>query len=116
MARQNNTEAGAIYRNAPTRTRKLLAAPDLGRRKRRVRRRAVGRIDRRHAMSDILIQCPVLRTPVSTGLSTEMIKFSSLPDLPYTLRCPGCGKLHHWRPKDAWVRKTPGSRDGKDSH
>jgi hypothetical protein len=54
-------------------------------------------------MSDILIQCPVLGKPVATGLRTEAIRFSSLPDEPYSLRCPACRKMHDWKPKDAWV-------------
>jgi hypothetical protein len=44
-------------------------------------------------------------TPMPTGLRTDTIRFASLPNIPFRLRCPACKKLHKWRPKDAWVRK-----------
>jgi hypothetical protein len=56
-------------------------------------------------MSDIVIRCPILRTPVPTGLRTDTIKFASLPDMSFQLQCPACKKLHNWTPKDAWIRK-----------
>src|SRR6266481_6518798 len=56
-------------------------------------------------MSDIVIRCPIFHTPVPTGLRTDTIKFASLPNISFRLRCPACKKLHRWRPKDAWVRK-----------
>jgi hypothetical protein len=55
-------------------------------------------------MSDIVIRCPIFHTPVPTGLRTGTIKFASLPNVSFRLRCPACKKLR-WRPKDAWVRK-----------
>jgi len=35
------------------------------------------------AMSDIVIRCPVLGTPVPTGLRTDTIRFASLPNMPF---------------------------------
>jgi hypothetical protein len=58
-----------------------------------------------YPMPDIMIRCPTLKEPVSTGLTTEAIKFESLDDLSIPLRCPACRKTHHWGLKDAWVKK-----------
>jgi hypothetical protein len=61
-------------------------------------------------MADVLIKCPVTKKPVSTGLTTEHVKFESLPDdLTLMLeRCPSCLKVHKWEPKEAWVAGTKG--------
>jgi len=40
---------------------------------------------------------------VSTGLTTEKIKLSSLGDLELTLSCPTCLRSHKWKLKDAWI-------------
>jgi hypothetical protein len=54
-------------------------------------------------MPDIMIQCPVSRQTVPTGLTTEIIVFESLPIVSLPLLCPSCGKVHAWRPAQAWV-------------
>jgi hypothetical protein len=54
-------------------------------------------------MSDILIYCPVTGQPVPTGLDTETVIFESLPNVEIPVKCPSCGEIHHWRPRDAWV-------------
>ena len=56
-------------------------------------------------MPDIMIRCPYLKVPVSTGLKTEAIKFESLDDLSIPLRCPACLKTHNWKSKEAWVKE-----------
>jgi hypothetical protein len=38
-------------------------------------------------MSDIVIRCPIFHTPVPTGLRTDTIKFASLPNISFRLRC-----------------------------
>jgi len=53
-------------------------------------------------MRDIVILCPKLGKPVATGLTTKMIVLDAL-DITLSLRCPGCGKIHRWKQKDAWV-------------
>jgi hypothetical protein len=58
-------------------------------------------------MSKIMIRCPITRTDVPTGLTTEKIHFDSLPnDLAIPMRCPACLRFHKWRRKDAWIAMT----------
>jgi hypothetical protein len=54
-------------------------------------------------MSDILIYCAVTGQPVPTGLDTETVIFESLPNVEIPVKCPSCGEMHRWRPRDAWV-------------
>jgi hypothetical protein len=61
-------------------------------------------------MPNIMIMCPILKIPVSTGLTAEAILFKSLPtDLEVPLRCPACKKLHWWKPRNAWVDGNRGA-------
>jgi len=55
-------------------------------------------------MPRIMIRCPMLRTPVPTGLTTESVKFDSLT-FKFSLRCPACKMDHDWSRVDAWVEK-----------
>jgi hypothetical protein len=54
-------------------------------------------------VADILILCPRMGTPVSTGLKTEWVLLHSLPRVAVPLRCPACGLMHKWHPQDAWI-------------
>ena len=56
-------------------------------------------------MPDIMARCPTLGTNVPTGLTTEAVKFESIPDIAIPFRCPACLKMHNWRPTTAWVDK-----------
>jgi hypothetical protein len=56
-------------------------------------------------MPDIMVRCPPLGMKVSTGLTTESVKFESLPDIAIPFRCPARRKMHNWRPITAWVDK-----------
>ena len=58
-------------------------------------------------MPKILINCPVRRKVVPTGLATEKIKFESLGEIEFTLVCPACGRMHRWEKKTAWVEGEP---------
>jgi endogenous inhibitor of DNA gyrase (YacG/DUF329 family) len=51
----------------------------------------------------IFINCPNSGKPVSTGLKTESVVFESLPAVAVPLQCPECGKIHRWKPVDAWI-------------
>ncbi len=60
----------------------------------------------RHAgsqASKIFINCPTTGSPVPTGLTTNAVVFHSLPPVAVPLCCPACGKMHKWKPQDAWV-------------
>jgi len=54
-------------------------------------------------MPEIMIRCPNTRRIVSTGLTTEKIKLSSLSNLTLRVLCPACLKNHKWGQKEAWI-------------
>jgi hypothetical protein len=56
-------------------------------------------------MPDIMVRCRTLGTAVPTVLTTEAVKFESIPDIAMPFRCPACLKMHEWRPITAWVDK-----------
>ena len=56
-------------------------------------------------MPDIMVRCPTLRIPVPTGLTTESVKFESIPNIAIPFHCPACLKTHQWRPITAWIDK-----------
>jgi hypothetical protein len=62
-----------------------------------------GRSSEEATMPEIMIRCPVFGTSVSTGLTTEAIKFESLSALQIPMRCPACLRNHKWERKDAWI-------------
>jgi hypothetical protein len=53
--------------------------------------------------SNIFINCPNTGIPVATGLTTNSVVFHSLPPVAVPLCCPACGKVHKWKPQDAWI-------------
>ena len=55
------------------------------------------------SMDDIFIRCPRTRAPVATGLNIRWVVFDSLPAVGVPLRCPSCGLIHKWKPRDAWI-------------
>ena len=58
-------------------------------------------------MANIMTSCPILKVPVKTGLTTEMVVFESLwswIEVPF--RCPACREVHWWTQNDAWVDKS----------
>jgi endogenous inhibitor of DNA gyrase (YacG/DUF329 family) len=56
----------------------------------------------------IFINCPNSGKPVSTGLKTESVVFESLPAVAVPLQCPECGRMHRWKPVDAWIGPKTG--------
>jgi hypothetical protein len=60
------------------------------------------------AMSDIMIRCPVFDAEVQTGLDTETVVFSTLPNIPIPMRCSACNMIHEWKPRHAWVKGKTG--------
>ena len=56
-------------------------------------------------MPDIMVRCPTVGTAVPTGLTTEAVKFESIPGIAIPFHCPACLKMHQWRPITAWVDK-----------
>jgi hypothetical protein len=61
--------------------------------------------------SNIFINCPTTGIPVPTGLTTSSVVFHSLPAVAVPLRCPACGKIHKWKPQDAWIGQGVQSAD-----
>jgi hypothetical protein len=58
-------------------------------------------------LNDIFIRCPRTRARVATGLTIRWVMFDSLAKVGVPLRCPSCGQIHKWEPRDAWI----GSRE-----
>ena len=56
-------------------------------------------------MPRIMIRCPTLGKDLSTGLTTEQIKFESLSGFTVNLHCPVCGKTHRWNCNQAWIEQ-----------
>jgi hypothetical protein len=59
------------------------------------------------SLNDIFIRCPHTLAPLATGLDIRWVVFDSLPAVGVLLRCPSCGQIHKWKPRDTWI----GSRD-----
>jgi hypothetical protein len=55
------------------------------------------------SQGEILIRCPRTGAPVTTGLRIDWVVFSSLPPVAVPLRCPACGRIHKWKPQEAWI-------------
>lgn len=47
-------------------------------------------------MSMITIKCPNTGREISTGIETDLLSFSRLPDVPSRTWCPKCGFDHVW--------------------
>ena len=65
-------------------------------------------------MPDIMVRCPTVGAVVPTGVTTEVVKFESIPDIAIPFRCPACLKMHEWRPITAWVDKA--DKDHRRQH
>ena len=52
-------------------------------------------------MGIIMIKCPRVGRPVSTGI--EVIDVNQLPMVVATATCPACGGVHEWTKQDAWL-------------
>jgi hypothetical protein len=55
-------------------------------------------------MPRIMISCPTRQEAVPTGLTTDIIKLNTL-DIPLTMRCPACDRIHRWKQKNAWIEE-----------
>jgi hypothetical protein len=51
-----------------------------------------------------MISCPTRQEAVPTGLTTDIIKLNTL-DIPLTMRCPACDRIHRWKQKNAWIEE-----------
>jgi len=52
-------------------------------------------------MGIIMIKCPRVGRPVSTGI--EVTDVDQLPTVVATTACPACGGVHEWTKDDAWL-------------
>lgn len=63
-------------------------------------------------MSVVMTRCPVTGRAVSTGIDTASVIVESLPDVAVRMRCPECGREHHWRRRDTWLaHSVPAARE-----
>lgn len=54
-------------------------------------------------MAKIMINCPVTKQPVATGLQLPEEMFEKVNIRDTTTKCPACGKVHIWSKKDAFL-------------
>lgn len=55
-------------------------------------------------MGTVVIQCSITGLDFSVGIETDEFSFGSLPDVRLKSRCPHCGSLHDWSPRQARLR------------
>ena len=65
-------------------------------------------------MFAILIRCRKPSRVVSTGLTTESVKFASLAGIHFSMVCPVCGGIHRWKQRDAWVEGSDQIKRGQN--
>ena len=60
------------------------------------------------AVGTLLIKCPKTGRELSTGIQVEADEASNLPQVACETRCPHCGSVHFWLPREAkWVEAIP---------
>ena len=61
-------------------------------------------------MGVVMIKCPKTGREISTGITTDRVRFNSTPVFFASTYCPICRATHEWFAKDAWVcDSTPSS-------
>jgi len=68
-------------------------------------------------MAAVLTRCPRTGGIISTGITTDMVQFDSLPNVAVPISCPICGTTHIWKPSTSWIAENdrfhPGYRNGQ---
>jgi hypothetical protein len=59
-------------------------------------------------MSMVMVRCPRLGRPISTGIETDLESFKSIPDVLSKVYCADCGLEHVWWPREAFLEETAG--------
>jgi hypothetical protein len=54
-------------------------------------------------MGVVMIKCPKTGREISTGITTDPVRFNSTPVFFASTYCPLCRATHEWFAKDAWV-------------
>jgi hypothetical protein len=54
-------------------------------------------------MGVVMIKCPKTGREISTGITTDRVRFNSTPVFFASTYCPICRATHEWFAKDAWV-------------
>ena len=57
-------------------------------------------------MARVLTRCPGGGRVVPTGLWMTLAQLEAA-QAQYAFRCPACGDVHRWTPKEAWVEERP---------
>jgi hypothetical protein len=59
-------------------------------------------------MGVVMLKCPNTAREFSTGILIEKEDFRKLPKVPTRTRCPHCGLMHVWWPREArWSENIP---------
>ena len=62
-------------------------------------------------MGVLLIKCPKTGVVLSTGIQIHSATLSRLPQVPSQTRCPHCGSVHFWMPKETKLVHAISHRD-----
>ena len=62
-------------------------------------------------MGVMLIKCPKTGLDLSTGILTDIVTFSRIPQVPSQTACPHCGSVHFWMPRETKLVETIPPRD-----
>ena len=74
-------------------------------------------------MGVLLLRCPHTGRDLATGIQTDAETFSRMPQVLTQTRCPHCGSVHFWLPREAkfadaispgdWIENQPRKSDRK---
>jgi hypothetical protein len=54
-------------------------------------------------MLSVMICCQITRQAVCTGVETDELSFTKMPDVLCRTSCPACGRKHLWTHLKAWL-------------
>jgi len=58
-------------------------------------------------MSALVFTCPSTGRDIISGINTDLESLSHVQQLPVSLFCPNCGKVHRLAAKDGRLAETP---------
>ena len=62
-------------------------------------------------MGVLMLRCPMTDRNFSTGVNADKSSFRLMMDAVRAARCPQCGHVHAWRPRDAWLMERIAPRE-----
>jgi hypothetical protein len=71
---------------------------------------------RGRAMTALVFTCPRTGQDVVSGINTDWVSLSRVQQLPVTIFCPHCGKVHRLAARDGRFAETPPPEKAATSH